>query len=721
MSALELHTSSPAATSGSAPRHELAPSPYAAPWFARPQHLFGTTPAEVEYVDEDGPHLETCGVMSPTRDLLRNILLIAQSGWGKTTVMFRALCFLLFSTETPMVIFDGSGNGTLSKNLLLWWHSVLDRAEQTLAAEGKALRADLRSRLLYMKVEERNRCGVSFDLFHPSVVRTTDGHDETMGVKEIVTALMGALAYMEEENEKFKLVRRYGEAGFAILLAGGKKAKDLEQLYDIESAALRLELGAEIERRYDLDLSVKEVDDEDSLHPDWTTEYLEERDYIRKQWHVVNDLFRQVKNSAAQLEAHTGSTLRHFAWLTTTFKWFFNRPIVRLDRFFTRGGALLVHAASGDRDANANARAAIYSACRTAMRSKDRTQPSLFVLDEQEGWRMGLMADDVAANARNNAMYHWFSLHDPEQVGRSFKTIWNMCQRKIIGALADEDVSRFALLFTDLLRPDALRIESISTAETQSQDQRSALRTSNGSVESSGRISGTDRSTRESVVIDEGGEEEVFENRSFFTPAHDQWGAYDVPDERYGTIYRERAPSTRRSREAHVTKSTRDTCEESVTFAEVREKGSSRGSATTTTQGSDRVPIGEQIPFFTRGLVNPPIGRGLHIAMGEEATFVDHAIEPLPLDAPGADARLEELVRAQRGRLEAAWERRRPGRASLQPIQEDPTPVPEPPHEHKPPAQRTTGNREAQHAPRQIRKRSDGPAPTWAGKRGGRR
>jgi hypothetical protein len=253
-----------------------------------------------------------------------------------------------------------------------------------------------------------------------------------------------------------------------------------------------------------------------------------------------------------------------------------------------------------------------------------------------------------------------------------------------------------------------------------------------GTLDATGTVVGTDQGASTSEIHEEGSDEEIFEDRTFFHEEWDIWGRHAVPEDRWGTILRSRAPSDRRSDEVHrsrirrTTKEHRDSTdrsaldEESEEHGEMHEVGSRDGAATTTTRRSERVSVHELETVLGTHLINPPIGRGLHIEMGEPATFVDHALDPLPLDAPGADLRVEQLVRAQRERLDAAWERRRPAAACVPPPEPPGPPMPDasPLHEPAPHAQRARRNRghraSGQSAP------TAGPAPTWAPTRGAR-
>lgn len=588
-------------------------------------------------------------------ELLKNTLFMGQSGSGKSTVLFRMLRYLLmYRPEVPALVLDGSRYGTLAKNLFLWWHTWLDQWEARYAEQAQTLAPGLRDRVLYMKLEEHNRCGVSFNLGDHLATITTTGEHDVLSVKELTAALLGTLTYMSEDSEMFKLIHRYAKAGFGVLFAAGRPAKEIEKLYDLRGTEYRAGL---LRRLVDRGYEVERDDHED-----------EEDLFVAQQWRVVDSLFVSVGKSGEALMRHVGSTLRHFQWVSDDFQAFFNRPVVRLDHFIQRGGVLLVETCGRDPQANANARAAIYAMYQSALTGKSRKKPAVTVIDEQNGLNAKLYADYVAAAARNSGNFHWFSLHSTQQLRDEFPTIWQACQRKVIGSIAEEELARLVLMHTDDLRLDRMYLETATVTETQSEDEsetrtrtwRSSRtfepRRTRSTIE--GRYDLSRRRPRHVL----GGEAKVYDLRARTTRYKKALDPFHQPiypglegfggDPAYFEYERVDDTKTLVVRQD----------DEHESFSDGEDEGEAaarrRGTSTSVTTGTERISLSELITLFSRDLLNQPIGRAIHIEPGQPAYTVDHAYEPLPLDAPDAETDVARRVSDQAARLAADWDRR---------------------------------------------------------------
>jgi len=397
-----------------------------------------------------------------TSDLLRNWLVMAQSGWGKSLLLYGALAWLLHHEPTlPVLVLDGSG--TLARNLFLHWWVYLEDTYRRLRAAGDpnlaAIMQTLAQRVVYLKVEDENLSGAAVDLARLQWIVDSSGVARLETAKERVAAIMGSLAFTTEEAETFRLVHKYGRAGFGLLIAGRRTLDELPYLFSMGSESFRARLREDIERHLPgLDLGSPEPP------PRGTTGRFE-----WKQWRIIQQLFANVGRSADRLDRETGSTLRNFEWLLEQFDEYFCEDTLDLATFVRGGGVLLVETCSRNQHANANARAAIYSVFQSTLAG--RRTPSLTVVDEQYNLNVGLYADYVVANARNSAAYHWFSLHAGEQLRTHLRTIWQACQRKIIGAIGEEDLARLVLMHHTTLRPNGLYLpttrESVGWSEEE--------------------------------------------------------------------------------------------------------------------------------------------------------------------------------------------------------------------------------------------------------------
>lgn len=603
---------------------------------------------------------------------LCNWLVMAQSGWGKTTLLYNALMPLLLNYEDhpelralPVLLLDGSG--TLARNIFLFWHQAVDFAERACAARGTRIRPGLRERVVYMKIEDENSSGVSFDLGRSLSMVDSRGWHRTETVKERVQAVVGALAYMTEDSESFRLVHKYAKAGLAVLFAARKRAEDLPRLYAISSETFRDEIRKTIEREYAIDLATK-------------PEFPDER-YIWRQWHVVQELFGQVGRNGNMLEKQVGSTLRNFAWLHDDFVDYFNAPVLRLDEFVAGGGVLLVETCGRDQHANANARAAVYSMYQAAIAGAARRTPSLCIIDEQRGLNADLYAQHVVASARNARNYHWFALHSTEQLGKQFPLIWQACQRRILGSIAEEPLARLALFHTGDLRPNRLFIPKISRTTGTSADAAEAA-TAGTSSTLSEDLGGAEVSQearydvgskrpvlRQLGALPADGLAARFEEIAQSTAAMTEQ-EYDnaclqnamtrFREDEDGDDRRRRTPLLRYERfdntRALIVRQRPARTSEAESTSASRTLSRRNGSMQSETQSHDRIGIPELVLALTGDLVRQPPGSALHIEIGRPTLSMQHPRLDLPLDAPDAEEQLAHYVLEQKVRLEDEYE-----------------------------------------------------------------
>ncbi len=592
---------------------------------------------------------------------LCNWLVLAQSGWGKTTLLYNALMPLLLNYDNdpelhtlPVLLLDGSG--TLARNIFLFWQQAVDFAERSCAARGTRIRPGLRERVVYMKIEDENSCGVSFDLGRALSLVDSTGWQRMETVKERVQAVVGALAYMTEDSESFRLVHKYAKAGLAVLFAARKRAEDLPRLYAISSEAFRDEIRKTIEREYAVDLATK-------------PEFPGER-YIWRQWHVVQELFAQVGRNGNMLEKQVGSTLRNFAWLHDDFVDYFNAPVLRLDEFVAGGGVLLVETCGRDQHANANARAAVYSMYQAAIAGAARRTPSLCIIDEQRGLNADLYAQHVVAGARNARNYHWFALHSTEQLGKQFPLIWQACQRRILGSIAEEPLARLALFHTSDLRPNRLFVPKISRTTGTSDDAAEAA-TAGTSSTLSEDLGGAEVSQEARYDV---GSSRHFLRRLGPLAADGIASQFEQAAQRTAALSRQeyddaegmnltslpktplfRYASFDNTRAMIVRQRPARTSEAEGTSAS-RTLSRRNGSMQSETQSHDRIGIPELVLALTGDLVRQPPGSALHIEIGRPTLSMQHPRLDLPLDAPDAEEQLAHYVLEQKVRLEDEYE-----------------------------------------------------------------
>jgi hypothetical protein len=572
-----------------------------------------------------------------TSDLLRNWLVMAQSGWGKSLLLYGCLAALLHAEPTvPILVVDGAG--TLARNLFLHWFVYLQDTYCRLRAAGapdlNATMAPLASRVVYMKVEDENHSGISIDLAKRQWTIDSSGMTRLETAKERVASIMGSLAFTTVDAETFRLVHKYGRAGFGVLIAAGRTLDELPQLFRVDSQSFRDRLRDDLERRIPtLDLG--------SVEPPLPGE---PGRFEWKQWRVLDDLFAGAGRSGIALDKETGSTIRNFDWLLEHFDAYFCDDALDLSPFTQRGGVLLVETCSRNQHANANARAALYSVYQST-RAGYRT-PSLTVVDEQHNLNVDLYADYVAATARNASAYHWFSLHSTAQLRTQLPTIWQACQRKIIGAIGEEELARLVLLHSPDFRANGMYLPTRHESDGWNADDSEAESQSSSRGQSD----------------DEGGTEETFEARidmgynrenpykyrEYIDPitSFDPVPVHLQADPQHTTFESQDDTLTRliRSRPSRLTR----------TSGQQHGRTHSRRSGTSgsETRGWERISIDEQMRLLVPAVLNQPQGRGVHLVQGCHPFTIAHYAYSEPLSWPNAAARVTAAFNWQRQRLE---------------------------------------------------------------------
>jgi hypothetical protein len=640
-------------------------------------------------------------------DLLRNWLVMAQSGWGKSLLLYGCLAALMHGEPTvPILLLDGAG--TLARNLFVHWFGYLQRTFERLRAAGDpnmdATMAALWSRVVYMKVEDENQSGVAIDLAKRQWTVDSSGTLRLETAKERVASIMGSLAFTTVDAETFRLVHKYGRAGFGLLVAAGRTLDELPQLFRIESQSFRERLRTDIERHIPtLDLASPEP----PLHG-------EPGRFEWKQWRVIEDLFASVGRNGIALDKETGSTIRNFDWLLEHFDAYFCEDTLDLSTFTQRGGVLLVETCSRNQHANANARAAIYSLYQSA-RAAHRT-PSLTVIDEQHNLNVDLYADYVAANARNASAYHWFSLHSTTQLRTQLPTIWQACQRKIIGSIGEEDLARLVLLHSSAFRADGMYLSTLSSSTGWSADQSDAesLSSSTGHTEDEGGI----EETTEARLEIGSNQKNPYKYREYIDPitsfdavplhlqADPQQPNFDYHDDTLTRLIRSRPSRSTQTRG------------EQEGQTHTRRKGTS-GSQT---RGRERISVDEQMRLLIPAVLNQPQGCGIHLVQGFEPFRIAHHAYSEPLTWRGAARCLPAALNCQRYRCTNQRMARIRARAEEQRLLAAVPHVLErsPDADTASPAPVAVADQARVPAASPTRRRAPGPRPRWA-KKGGRR
>ena len=665
------------------------------------------------------------------KDMLRNWLVMAQSGWGKSLLLYGCIAWLLHhEASLPMLVLDGAG--TLARNLFLHWYVYLEdtfrRLKETQDPHFDAIMWSLTERVIYMKVEDENASGASVNLARRQLIHDSAGQLRLETAKERVASIMGSLAFTTVDAETFRLVHKYGRAGFGVLTAAGRTFDELPLLFSVYSDSYRLRLREDIEARIGgLDLGSPVPP---AIGAPGRFEW--------KQWQVIERLFSMAKNSGQALDHETGSTLRNFDWLLEHFEAYFCQETFDLGEFVSKGGVLLVETCSRNQHANANARAAIYALYQAALAG--RRGPSLSVIDEQHNLNVDLFADYVAATARNAQNYHWFSLHSTAQLKAQLPTIWQACQRKIIGAIGEEDLARLVLMHLTDLRPDGLYLPTASVNEGWSDDTgyahgrgtSSSITEQEGGIEAMREMrldAGSPIRTGRPVI---GSGPYAKRYRWALTPKNPANAATWNDMAREGqALLTSPAPhgpkfAVQDDTQTIIVKETPDrrTTTEASQENETWSKRSGRSGGTT--RGWERIGIGEQLQILTPRLLNQPCGVGVHLLPGFEPFFVQHHPYSEPRSWPNAENRVIHALAWQRQRLE---QRLRPQvvpaptatpailPASSEPaaVQADPAPRPAaashpaPSRAPQPASERTPARG----------KRGNGPRPRWAGRKGG--
>jgi hypothetical protein len=519
-------------------------------------------------------------------DLQRQTLVLGKSNAGKTNFA-KGVVLSLQRADCSLTVNDAGG--TLFSDVAATNAAYLYRLERK-AEGGDPTAAERleheRARTKYLYIQPSNPTGIAFDLLK---LRTTidpvTGVARPETVAERVSDVMGVLSHQRgKEAEIYNIISRTGPSAFAALIAaGGYSVRDLFRLLDPLNVSFRAEVAQKINR----------------------SPYLNEQ-IVRDAY----DFFRDIARSPHRWDENVDSTVRMFGFLKSSAA-FFDRDSFDYQSFHDAGGRLFVNFAHADARDEALMRRlllALWFSATAARTAGDDTPASFCFLDEVKGIEPETLVAHML-RSRNKRAYMWIAAQSAAQFGDHFPTLLGAAERLVLFTPSSEDDAKRFVAGLSCASVDGLRVKTLSatTGHTETAGRSSTWQQASSEQETDGWHDRAPERTGDSY-------------KALLTTATDELG-HEVKEEKQVRTW-DLAPSLAPAGEMLASGSRGSSRTSGIGGASQW----SRASTRTTTTGSERVGVAEQMQLEVLAFAQLPPHFAYFLSPGRRPTLV-HVFE----------------------------------------------------------------------------------------------